>query len=325
MQVAPKWQRSKVAPELLTRLNMRSNIQGLSHVCAHLGLLVLTGASTYYFFNQKSYALMLIALWLHGAVYTFLGWAGASHELVHRTVFKTKILNDIFLWLFSFLSWNNYVYFRESHVKHHQWTLMGDADGESTSDQCCTLVEWLWSLTLNVPAAFKALRITFENSRGIIKGAWGNKLFPVDDVVKRKSLVRSARRLLFGHLLLVVLFVMSGQLLLLLLVTLGPFVAMFPSKILAMAQHIGMKNNAGDFRENSRTIIPPPFISFLYWQMNYHMEHHMYPSVPFFQLKELHQNIGKDSPAAVAGLASIVGLVFLASKPKRCKTNFAQE
>jgi fatty acid desaturase len=33
---------------------------------------------------------------------------------------------------------------------------------------------------------------------------------------------------------------------------------------------------------------------FLYWNMNYHVEHHMFPMVPYHRLAELHEEIKHD-------------------------------
>ena len=45
------------------------------------------------------------------------------HELCHQTVFKSKILNKIFLYIFSFLGWYNPILFWASHQEHHKYTL----------------------------------------------------------------------------------------------------------------------------------------------------------------------------------------------------------
>ena len=39
-------------------------------------------------------------------------------------------------------------------------------------------------------------------------------------------------------------------------------------------------------------------LSFIYWNMNYHVEHHMFPIVPYHQLPALHEKIKHDLPAA---------------------------
>ena len=36
---------------------------------------------------------------------------------------------------------------------------------------------------------------------------------------------------------------------------------------------------------------------FIYWNMNYHVEHHMFPMVPYHALPRLHEAIKHDLPA----------------------------
>jgi fatty acid desaturase len=43
--------------------------------------------------------------------------------------------------------------------------------------------------------------------------------------------------------------------------------------------------------------MPPALSRFIYWNMNYHVEHHMFPMVPYHRLPELHQLIKHDLPA----------------------------
>ena len=61
-------------------------------------------------------------------------------------------------------------------------------------------------------------------------------------------------------------------------------------------QHAGLIDNSNDFRKSCRTIFLNPFLSFLYWKMNYHIEHHMYPGVPFYNLPKLHNAIYQSLP-----------------------------
>jgi fatty acid desaturase len=43
-------------------------------------------------------------------------------------------------------------------------------------------------------------------------------------------------------------------------------------------------------------------LRFLYWNMNYHIEHHMYPMVPYHALPALHALISADCPPPYRGL-----------------------
>lgn len=298
------WYRSPLSKSQLALFTRRSDGQGALHVAGHLLLLCTTATLAYAAFLGQHYGWALLALFFHGTFYSFLGWAGAGHELVHRTVFRTRRYNDLFLALFAFLTWNNYVYFRASHIRHHQKTVLSDQDGEVRLPQTLRYRDWLWALTLDVPALYRAIRIVAENSLGIIRGAWGAQLFP--DAADRREVIRVARMIMLGHLLLAAAFVASGHWPLLLLVTFAPFIADWLNKTLALAQHFGMQPDVDDFRLNSRTVLLHPFLAFLYWQMNYHIEHHMYPAVPFYQLKALRGQLQHDLPPAAQGMRALL-------------------
>ena len=48
--------------------------------------------------------------------------------------------------------------------------------------------------------------------------------------------------------------------------------------------------------KSTRSIILPSFIEFLYWHMNWHIEHHMYAGIPCYNLRELHKELKDDMP-----------------------------
>ncbi len=45
-----------------------------------------------------------------------------------------------------------------------------------------------------------------------------------------------------------------------------------------------------------------PVLSFLYWHMEYHLEHHMFPMVPSYNLKKLRKEIDKELPQPFTSL-----------------------
>ena len=54
-----------------------------------------------------------------------------------------------------------------------------------------------------------------------------------------------------------------------------------------------------DHRLNTRTVKMNVVNRFLYWNMNYHVEHHMFPMVPYHRLPELHEEIKHDLRAGL--------------------------
>ena len=59
------------------------------------------------------------------------------------------------------------------------------------------------------------------------------------------------------------------------LITLAPFYGGGLQWLCNNTQHIGLQDDVPDFRLCCRTVILNPVVSFLYWRMNYHTEHHM--------------------------------------------------
>jgi fatty acid desaturase len=57
-----------------------------------------------------------------------------------------------------------------------------------------------------------------------------------------------------------------------------------------------------DHRLNTRTVLMNPVFGFLYCNMNHHIEHHMFPMVPFYALPKLHALIKDQCPAPYRGL-----------------------
>jgi fatty acid desaturase len=66
--------------------------------------------------------------------------------------------------------------------------------------------------------------------------------------------------------------------------------------MVGLLQHGGLADNVTDHRLNSRTVYMNPINRFIYWNMNYHVEHHMFPMVPYHALPRLHKAIKHDLP-----------------------------
>jgi fatty acid desaturase len=61
-------------------------------------------------------------------------------------------------------------------------------------------------------------------------------------------------------------------------------------------QHLGLAENVTDHRLNTRTVLMNPVTRFIYLNMNYHIEHHMFTMVPYYRLPELHELVKHDLP-----------------------------
>ena len=295
-----KWYRSPVAAKDLALLNQRSDWKGLVLSAGNLGLLVLTGGLAWFAVGRFPLLVVLALLFLHGTLYAFL--VNGFHELCHQTVFKTRALNAPFLYLYSFLSWNNHVFFWASHQEHHKFTLHPPDDLEVVLPVNLTLKSYLAFAFINPQGLYNRLKSVTRMALGNVDGEWGNALFPPEDAAKRRALFTWARILLIGHALIVIVSLALGWWMIPIVVTLAPFYGAGFQYLLNEAQHVGLSDNVSDYRLNTRTIIVNPFLAFLYWDMNYHIEHHMYAAVPCYNLAKLHALIEQDLPESPRGL-----------------------
>ncbi len=307
-----KWYRCPIESSILRNLSKRSDLQGWFQAGGHFGLFMLTGSVAYYFWQMKIWPALIIMLFAHGTIGSFFSGV-APHELGHGTVFRTKWLNKFFMYLFSILSWWDPFDYASSHTYHHRYTQYVDGDRENVFplEPSLGIKLLLQIFTLNI---FSKPGRSFGKG-GLIytiyltcRSAWG-KVGPVGIPSQewlealhhdqprqhRKSIWWSRLQLLF-HGSVLVCSVITGQWVLPFLINFFSFTANWLGYFVGMTQHCGLQGNVSDFRKCVRSITINPFVSFLYWRMNWHTEHHMYAGVPCYNLKKLSQVIVDDMP-----------------------------
>ncbi len=295
-----KWYRSPVPAEDLARLNQRNDLRGLLQSVGFLALLAVSGGIAWHAADRAHIVVALALIYIHGSLHAFL--VNGFHELCHKTVFKTQALNIFFRNVYSFLGWYNHVSFWASHQAHHRYTLHPPDDLEVVLPRELTLRSYLSFALVNPRGFALRLKSVIRLSFGYIDSEWEQALFPPEATEQRRALFNWARLLLIGHGAIVIASLAMGLPMLLVLVTLAPFYGGGFQFLLNEAQHIGLSDEVSDYRLNTRTILLNPMLGFLYWQMNYHIEHHMYAAVPFYNLAELHELVKADTPQPTRGV-----------------------
>lgn len=295
-----KWYRVPLAPGVMRSLNQRSNARGLLHMIPFLGLLCISGGLAICSAARWPWPLTLSLILVHGTFYGFT--LNAFHELCHGTVFRSKRLNVFFLRLISFISLRNYVHFTVSHREHHRFTLHPPHDLEVVLPIRYRLWNFLATQFVNPKALWDAIRETVRHAAGRLEGEWEHRIFPDSRPTQRNDLFSWARFTLIGHTALVGVSIYYGQWMIPVVVTLARFYGEWLMFLCNNTQHVGLQDNVDDFRLCCRTVLLNPLLRFLYWHMNYHIEHHMYAAVPFYNLGTLHARIEKDLPPSPRGL-----------------------
>ncbi len=306
------WYRSPMKPGKLRELSRRSDAQGWFQAGGHLALFIITGALVYFFWSQAIWLAFLMALFVHGTVTSFFTGT-APHELGHGTVFKTKKLNKIFMYLFSLIGWWDPFDYASSHTYHHRYTLHPEGDRENLlplePSLASTFMLQLFTVnlltqrgrTFGKGGLISTVFVTVLGAVGLV----GSEDIPINEWLKalhtdqpaqhRKSILWSRILLLFHGSVLVVA-VVTGLWVLPLIFSVSVFIANWLSYFVGLTQHCGLREDTPDFRKNTRSIKLNPLFSFLYWRMNWHIEHHMYAGVPCYNLSKLYREIAHDMP-----------------------------
>lgn len=295
-----RWYRTPLDKETLARLNTRSDLKGGLQSLGHLGLMVLTGGLALYGVGHWPWWVVVFIVFLHGTIASFA--INGVHELVHKSVFKTQWLNQLFVRIYAFIGWINFEHFYNSHMRHHQYTLHPPDDLEVVLPIRIMVKHFFKGGFINPLGIRYILKNTLRLARGKFEGEWENVLFPADQPEKGRPTIMWARTLLVGHALILALAIYFKLWLLPVLTSCTPLYGSWLFFLCNNTQHIGLQDNVADFRLCCRTFTVNPLVQFLYWHMNFHIEHHMYAAVPCYNLAKLHKAIEHDLPPCPCGI-----------------------
>ena len=113
---AINWYRTPVDKETLRQMTQKNSLRGWLQAGSFLLIYLCLTALAFYFFWIRLWVAMVITCYAHSLFVQMMGMSAGVHELSHGTAFKSKRVNDFFYRLFCFLTWNNPVHFRASHM-----------------------------------------------------------------------------------------------------------------------------------------------------------------------------------------------------------------
>jgi Na+-transporting NADH:ubiquinone oxidoreductase subunit F len=281
------WYQSPVPRAQLRRLLERRDGPAIRDTILWFGLLGVTSAGT-------------IALWgtwwavLPYLVYAVL-YATASdsrwHEAGHGTAFRTDWMNNVLYEIACFMVLRESVVWRWSHTRHHSDTIIVGRDPEIQISRPPDLRAQFLSL-FAIGAYQTYFPSLWRHARGKMT-ADERTFIPESEFPK---IARNARIILAINAATIVLSCIFHSWLPVLLVLLPHFFGTWLMIVHNTPQHAGLAENVLDHRLNCRTVYMNPFSRFIYWNMNYHLEHHMFPLVPYHALPRLHQLVKDDCP-----------------------------
>jgi Na+-transporting NADH:ubiquinone oxidoreductase subunit F len=303
-----EWFMPAIDPATLRQLQARSNRRAAFEVV--LWLVLLTGAGVLAYLSVWSWW-SIPAFLAYGALY-----GGAAdprwHECGHGTAFRTRWVNDVVYYVASFMLFRGPTVWRWSHYRHHTDTIIVGRDAE----------------------------IVFQRPTSPAKAAWmfthiegGGKMFwqlvkyatvGLDDDTKAFVPESEHRKVVWEARVQVAIVVAAAA---------WSVVAWTPLPILfiggpsiygawlmvffGITQHAGLRENTLDHRYSTRTVYMNPVFRFLYLNMNYHVEHHIFPSVPYPALPKLHAEIKDQLAPALPNVRSRYREIYRALKAQK--------
>ena len=311
------WFKPELDRNKLKDLSQRKDLPGLIHFFFYFLFLFISGYIAYITWGTWW---SLFFFFIYGTIYAFsvANW----HETVHRTAFKTRWINEIFYHTSSFMCDFEGFRWRWSHTFHHTYTLQteGDYDHEI---QISRPTELFWFFLNYIPFTdllYPHRLIKYE----VLKHAFG-KLTPVVNISvpknQKKKIIWNSRLYVLIWINIFVFSFYIGSILPILYIILPTYYGKPIWFAVNVTQHLGAAIDTKDHRLSSYSLKINPILSFLYWKMEYHLEHHMFPMVPSYNLKKLQNEIKDQLPKPFNGLydfykAVLPSVIKLATNPK---------
>jgi fatty acid desaturase len=266
-----------LAQDELRALSVRSNWPGAIRLAVHVTLLGLAGWWVAVAEGWVVWPAMLVLGLVQVALFA------PSHETMHQTVFTSSRANAIVGWLTFLPGLQSSHFYAAFHYIHHRHTNVPGEDPELMLPEPKTLAEYV----------ARILGAGYFRARFImIRDAWRNEMkgpryFFINDR-QRPAVVASVRAmsLTVAALALGSAAIWGWK---------TPFMFWLIPQLIGqpflrgylLAEHTGCTLDRNGLT-NTRTTLTNRAVRLLMWDMPFHAEHHLYPSIPFHRLKDAH-------------------------------------
>jgi fatty acid desaturase len=306
------WYAPTIDRQTLRGLMRRTNIHGLLTFGLWLLLCIATG---YVVVLARHTFWLWPAMLVYGGVLCFA--YAASHECAHGTAFKTRWLNEAVFWLTSLVFIEEPLYRRYSHAGHHTHTWFNDLDPQKPYGNPMTLTRYL-SGTFGLTFYFDAARQLIRHSTGRFTQE-EHKCLPASEIGKAIINSRVMSACYVALLLVGVVFRSPWSFI---LYFIPRFLGGCVVTLYINTQHMCMAEDLYDHRLTTRSIRCGWLERRLYWNMNYHIEHHLFPAVPFHGLRGLNESIRDQLPPPLGGVIAANTDILRAVSRQRTEPRF---
>ncbi len=237
--------------------------------------------------------------WLYPVAFVVVGsrfhaLEGLFHDATHFRLHKNKLINDI---IGEVMVWpmgiSLYIYRKFVHFPHHRF-IGTRRDGNriaiySRHEDDYDMPKTRWDI----------LRVCGNSALRFLREEWLGQIIPLAKRIHRHSPSRARSwtamyAVIFGCIVIatIVFGWVVFKIYLLFFVLPMLYVAVVSRYLRLLADHFGIPGTNPSIKgERARTVMASWPIRVMFWphNLNYHLEHHWYPSVPYYNLPELHR------------------------------------
>ena len=217
------------------------------------------------------------------------------HETTHRTVFRSVFANKLLGWFAGLLLVLPPEWFRLFHMAHHRHTQDPEHDPELAGGRPRTRGQYLWRLT-GAPYWIAGIRV-------LVAAASGRAAAEFIPPHRQRPVIAEARCYLAVYAALAAGSLALRSDWLLWLYVIPALIGQPVLRAFLMAEHGGLPL-VPDRRASTRTTLSVGAVRLLFWNANYHAEHHIAAGVPFHALPRLHRLLIGDLQAVAPGYAA---------------------
>ena len=281
------WYQCPIPKDKMKQFLARRDWPGIRDTFLWFGSLIACGVAGFMLWGTL-WAIIPFAL--YGVIYASTS-DSRWHESSHGTVFKTDWMNNALYEVASFMVFRESTPWRWSHTRHHTDTIIVGRDPEIAVPRPANITNMIYAF-FGFKSAWAELKKMFVHSTGKMTAA--EKIYVPED--EWGAVYLKARIYLFIYASIIGLSIYLQSFLPLMYIGLPVLYGSWLMPIYGLTQHTGLAEDVLDHRLNCRTVEMNFINRFFYWNMNYHIEHHMFPLVPYHSLPELHKEMKDDCP-----------------------------
>lgn len=286
--VTENWYRTPIDRKVMKSLMKRSDQPAIRDTVILFGLMIGFAAAAIVLMPSW----WALPFWLAYGVLYGSAMDSRWHECGHGTAFKTRSYNMIVYQIACFCMIRDPWCWKFSHARHHSDTIIVGRDPEVAIMRPVVVAKMLANV-FGLTDFRDGMSRMVAHARGRIlpdEAAYTETAF-------YPKTIRTARIWLAIYALTIAAALVFQSWIPVLLIGLPRMYGCWHMIMTGWLQHGGLADNVLDHRLNCRTVYLNPISRFVYWNMNYHIEHHMFPLVPYYKLPDLHAACQHDFPA----------------------------